>query len=503
MKKSKHSSDQHTPSQGRRSKKADPAAVDAILAAARTDLASFVQICFYILSPKTPLLMNWHIKAIVHQLEQVRLGHQKRLIISMPPRHLKSIISSVAFPAFLLGNDPSKSIIVASYAADLAIKHHNDFRTVVESEIYRRIFPDVQIAKNTESEVATAAGGCRIATSVDGPITGRGCDIAIIDDPLKPEEALSDPRRERVNRWFYQTLLSRLNDPRSAAMILVMQRLHLHDLAGTLLNSSESWFNLKLSAIAMQDETIQIGPQTHYTRAAGSALHEERISLRELEDNRERMGSDVWHAQYQQEPVPPGGHMIKRDWVRRYDQLPARQADTRIIQSIDTAVKAGALNDYSVVTSWQIQINQYFLIEVARKRLEYPGLKAWVVSHAEKHKPHKILIEDAGTGSALIQELRQSSWSVVGVKPTSDKLTRMQIAAAKFESGKVFFPQSAPWLAELESELFSFPQARHDDQVDSISQALNEVLSVYDPGAVADGLSRIFFTQPNWNVISW
>jgi predicted phage terminase large subunit-like protein len=125
---------------------------------------------------------------------------------------------------------------------------------------------------------------------------------------------------------------------------------------------------------------------------------------------------------------------------------------------------------------------------------------AWVIANAQKHKPTKILIEDASTGSALIQELRFTSHSGIGVKPTNDKITRMQIAAAKFESGKVFFPRTAPWLADLEAELFSFPQSRHDDQVDSISQALNETVLSYDPGAIAEGLSRILFSMPNWHV---
>lgn len=192
--------------------------------------------------------------------------------------------------------------------------------------------------------------------------------------------------------------------------------------------------------------------------------------------------------------------MIKRAWVRRYHILPSCAPGSRILQSIDTATKAGPLNDYSVITSWLFQDHCYWLIEVARRRLEYPFLKAFVLEQAQKHRPDKILIEDAGTGSALIQELRFTPYNVVGVRPVNDKLTRAQIVAAKFESGKVFLPLSSPWLADLESELFSFPQSRHDDQVDSISQALSEEISSYDLGALADGLARMF-APPVWNVI--
>ena len=172
--------------------------------------------------------------------------------------------------------------------------------------------------------------------------------------------------------------------------------------------------------------------------------------------------------------------MIRRTWVQRYDVPPPRTSRSRVIQSIDTAIKAGPLNDYSVITTWQIEDHRYYLIDVARKRLEYPYLKAFVWEQMEKHRPNEILIEDAGTGWALIHELKLTRYNVIGVRPEGDKRTRAQIVAAKFESGKIFLPLSAPWLAELEAELFSFPQSRHDDQVDSISQALAYESTGYD-----------------------
>jgi predicted phage terminase large subunit-like protein len=392
--------------------------------------------------------------------------------------------------------------MVVSYAAQLATEHGNHFRAVVTSDIFKYMFPNFQIVKNTEADLVTTAGGCRIATTIDGSVTGRGCDIAIVDDPSQPDDALSEVRRERAKDFFFQTLLSRLNDPRTAAIIVVMQRLHQDDLAGTLLRSSDEWFNLKLPAIATSNESVLIGPQTSYERLEGEALHPERMSLDDLERRRQEIGSDTWQAQYQQEPVPPGGFMVRRDWVRRrYDTLPARTSSSRVIQSVDTAIKAGPRNDYTAITTWFLQDNCYWLIDVARKRLEYPELKAFVLENAHKHNPNKILIEDAGTGSALIQELRYLPFAAVAVRPVVDKLTRMQIAAAKFESGKVFLPRNAPWLAVLEAELFSYPQSRHDDQIDSISQALNEKMTFYDPNAIADALGRIaenLWWQQRW-----
>ena len=161
--------------------------------------------------------------------------------------------------------------------------------------------------------------------------------------------------------------------------------------------------------------------------------------------------------------------MIKRAWVRRYDQLPK---SGRIIQSWDVANKQGEENDYSVCTTWLVHENKYYLIDVLRGRFDFPTLRTKVSEHAKLHKASHILIEDAGVGTALIQELKTAHFSVIAVKPEYDKKIRMSIQSAKFESGQVFFPKEAPWLADLEAELFAFPSGRHDDQVDSISQAL-------------------------------
>ena len=212
-------------------------------AACRKDFVSFVRKFFHVLNPSTTFHMNWHICAIAHHLDQVRLGKIKRLIISVPPRSLKSMMCSVAFPAFVLGQDPTKRLIVASYSADLAIKHGNDFRTVVNSAEYQAIFPGMRVSamKNTQTEVVTTLNGFRLAISVDGTLTGRGGDIIIIDDPIAALAALSQKSREHVRDWYFNTLLSRLDDKQNGAIVLVMQRLHEDDLAGVLLRGSDEW----------------------------------------------------------------------------------------------------------------------------------------------------------------------------------------------------------------------------------------------------------------------
>jgi predicted phage terminase large subunit-like protein len=447
----------------------------------RTDFPSFIGKCFYTLAPTSTFRMNWHIAAAAYHLEQVRLGKIKRLMINMPPRSLKSIMSSVAFPAFVLGHDPSKRLIAASYGSELAIKHANDCRAILNAPWYQRVFPQTRISrhKNSEHEIVTTFNGSRLTTSIDGTLTGRGGDIVIVDDPLKPIDALSDSKRERPNDWYNNTLLSRLDDKREGAIVLLSQRLHQHDLPGTLLRASNEWTVLNFPAIALQDEKIKIGEDRYHYRRVGDLLHAEREPIEVLDSLRSQLGSDTFAAQYQQEPVPPGGALIKRAWVRRYDQLPVLDSSSMILQSWDTATKEGGENDFSVCTTWLIQQNKYYLIDVLRGRFNYPALKARAASHARAHRATKILIEDAGVGTALIAELQNEGLPAIGVKPEHDKLTRMSIQSAKFESGQVFFPNQAVWLADLESELFAFPGARHDDQVDSISQALAHHLSGY------------------------
>ena len=173
-----------------------PPTMAHVNAACRKDLVSFVRKVFHVLAPSAVFQMNWHICAIAYCLEQIRFGRIKRLIITVPPRSLKSILCSVAFPAFVLGHDPSKRVIVVSYSTDLAIKHGNDFRTVVNSAEYRAIFPEMRASsmKNTQTEVVTTQNGFRLGTSVDGALTGRGADVIVIDDPIGALAALSQRR---------------------------------------------------------------------------------------------------------------------------------------------------------------------------------------------------------------------------------------------------------------------------------------------------------------------
>lgn len=446
----------------------DVALVDAIV---RNDFVSFVYRCFLHLNPGAQFLPNWHLQAIAYQLERVRRGETTRLIINMPPRYLKSIMVSVAFPLFLLGHAPWRRIIAISYGDELSTKHASDFRSIAQSRWYPRSFRSMRIARSTEAEVITTARGFRKTTSVSGTLTGLGGDLIIIDDPQKPVDAQSDTRRNSLNQWVTNTLMSRLDNKQTGAVILVMQRVHMDDLSGFLAASSDQWEVLSLPAIAEADAAIPIGLNRFHFRNAGEALHPDHESIETLRKLQQTLGPDVFAAQYQQAPVPAGGAMIKRSWLRYYDDPPARERGT-VIQSWDTAAKNGAQNDWSVCTTWLVVDNNFYLFDLIRGRFEYPMLRNTAIELAGRFKPDQILIEDASTGVALAQELRNGAFSVKPVKVEHDKIGRVYIQQDKFATGRIWLPRNAPYLANLETELLTFPQGRHDDQVDSITQAL-------------------------------
>jgi hypothetical protein len=340
----------------------------------RTDFNVFLEKTFCTVSPGQPYYPNWHLEAIAYALERVARGEVKRLIILMPPRNLKSIAASVALPAWLLGQDPTQRIICVSYSSDLANKHARDCRAVMVAPWYQGAFPLTRLdpSKNAETEFATTRRGFRLATSTGGTLTGRGGNILIIDDPLKPTEAQSELRRQDCVQWYANTLLSRLDDKTNGAIVLVMQRLHLDDLAGYLMEQG-GWEVLELPAVADVPQVIPIGPQRFHHRAAGEVLHPERESLRVLEQLKVEMGTYDFSAQYQQAPVPPDGNMIRWEWFRIVKEPPPLLEGSVLVQSWDTASTTGELADYSVgVTARLDKTGDIFVLDVVRGRWAFP-----------------------------------------------------------------------------------------------------------------------------------
>ena len=450
------------------------ATLDAIL---RMEFAFFLRKVFETVSPGDDLHWNWHLDAFAWQLDRVRTGETNRLIVTIPPRHLKSITISVAWPAFMLGHHPDLRFVCVSYSQELAQKHARDCRAVMHSEWYRRAFPRTVLSRSrsAEHDFETTARGGRYSTSIGGTLTGRGGDIIVIDDPMKPDDAMSETARKSVLDWYSNTLLSRLNDKTKGTIILVMQRLHEGDLAGHLLEAG-NWRQLCLPAIAEIEEEIPIGAGRVKCRDIGEALHPDREPLALLEDTRRTVGSMVFSAQYQQSPVPAGGNLVERRWFRRCSIAPDRQPGDQIVQSWDTASKDGVMNDWSVCITALVRKREVVVLHVFRDRLTFPALRKKVISLARQYNARVLLIEDAASGAQLIQQLRADGPHGVprpiARKPVGDKLTRMSAQTCRIEAGELILPEDAAWLAAFEREILGFPGGRHDDQVDALSQLL-------------------------------
>ena len=338
----------------------------------RIDFMSFVERAFMELNPQTRFLPAPHIEVMASRMEDCRLGNIKRLIVNLPPRSLKSIVVSVAFSAWLLGKYPSAQIICASYGQDLADKLARDCRSLMTSAFYRRLFPRTRLSPDKQAvhDFLTTEHGGRMATSVGGVLTGRGADFIILDDPLKPDDAMSETRRNSVNAWYDNSLLSRLNNKETGVIVIVMQRLHQDDLVGHVLEQGR-WDVVSFPAIAVEDEIHVIdGPleKKLFVRQVGDILHPERESAATLAAIRETLGSYNFESQYQQNPMPQGGSIIQANWFR---YCPAENWPLRFtltLQSWDTANKSGERNDYSVCTTWGVYKNHFYLINVSRER---------------------------------------------------------------------------------------------------------------------------------------
>jgi len=444
----------------------------------RTDFVTFLHRVFQTVCPGQRYLHNWHIDALAYRLDRCVNGDVKRLLITMPPRYLKSICVSVALPAWILGHDPKRRIVCVSYSLELASKFALDCRAVMESAWYRRAFPGTAISRerSREMDFMTTKRGGRLATSVGGTLTGRGGNVFCLDDLIKPSDAYSDTVRASVNDWVDGTLYTRLDDKIQDIIIAVMQRLHVDDPAGHILSKGGEWDHLNLPVIADVDEMIPIGRDEMYHRRAGELLHEAREPQRILDGLRRDLGSFRFSAQYQQCPVPPEGAVVKREWFRIYDELPQPGRDDMTVQSWDTGLTTGENSDYSACTTWRVRDKHYYLLDVMREKLGFPDLKKTVINQANQFGATVVVIENKGSGMSLVQQLQSDetvAFDVMGYTPEGDKLTRMHAQSARIEGGHVFVPRQALWLEEFFRELLQFPHGAHDDQVDSLSQFLH------------------------------
>jgi predicted phage terminase large subunit-like protein len=414
-----------------------------------------------------------HIK-MARAFERVARGECKRLIINMPPRHTKSEFASYLLPAWFLGNFPHKKVIQSSHTAELAVGFGRKVRNLVDSDVYKTIFPDV--ALQTDSKAAgrwnTSKGGDYFAIGIGGAVTGKGADILIIDDPHSEQEAaLAETNADiydKAYEWYTSGPRQRLQP--GGSIIVVMTRWSKKDLTGQVLKSSaqrdgDDWEVIEFPAIL----------------PSGSPLWPEFWDLKELQALKQELPNGKWMAQYMQQPTSDVSAIVKREWWKIWDSERPPSCEF-IIQSWDTAFLKTERADYSACTTWGVFYQDdalgrsranIILLNAFKKRMEFPELKVRAYEEFNEWDVDSLIVEAKAAGSPLIFELRQMGIPVQEFTPSkgNDKIARLNAVADIFASGHVWVPNTH-WAEELMEEVASFPSGEHDDLVDSMTQAL-------------------------------
>ena len=432
-----------------------------------------------------------HIK-ICEALHRVARGETNRLIINIPPRYGKTDIAVKAFIAWTIANNDRAKFIHLSYSDDLANDNSAAIKEMITSDEYQRLF-GTQLKKDTRSKKKwyTTSGGGVYAVASGGAITGFGAGTSeelnpedmddmlsdgesfggaiIIDDPLKPDDARSDTKRNAVNERYNGTIRSRVNS-RNTPVIVIMQRLHEDDMSGFLLNggSGEEWEHLVIPALDENDEAIW--PFKHST--------DELKAMRGASTSAAYMFS----GQYMQSPSPQGGGLIKDAWWRYYTQSPELKYQ---VITADTAQKTKEQNDFTVIQCWGVDMsnNNIYLLDMIRGKWEAPDLtkqmKTFYAKQQSRMRVRSVFIEDKSSGSSLIQELKRgSNLPIKAVQRNTDKISRVNDVAAFIEVGRVWLPENAPFVSDITREASQFPNAKHDDCIDPLVDAIDQCLAL-------------------------
>lgn len=451
---------------------------------AEKSLAEFLKQMWTSIDPH-PYVHGWHIDVICEHMMHVVNGDIKRILINIPPRHMKSIGISVGLPAWAWISKPALQFLYSSYASSLSIRDGIKCRRVIDSPLYQSRWGDrfaLTSDQNTKIRFDNDKGGYRLSTSVDGMTTGEGGDIVVIDDPNNVKESESDTTRNATNQWFDEVMQTRLNNPQTGAIVVIQQRTHAKDLSGHILSKyGKDYYHLVLPAEYEKGTKCRaFGGWVDPRKEEGELLWPERFRQKEIDALKLALGAYAAAGQLQQRPAPRDGGLIPLDKFKRYTVAPARESILRLSLVLDTASKENELNDYSVCEVWGETNNGYYLLNVWRKKVAFPELLRAVKSLCELWCPNEVVIEDKASGIALIQCLRDPREGikipVIGVDPGAfSKVVRMENEAVAIEAGLVYLPESAPWLLDFEDECNQFPVGEHDDQVDPMSMYLKRV----------------------------
>ncbi|WP_158291538.1 phage terminase large subunit [Marinicauda algicola] len=393
-----------------------------------------------------------------------------RLLVTIPPRHLKSVAAAIALPAWILGNHPTAKVMVATYSDTLSHEHAAKFAQIVNAPWYKALFPRTRARSSNKHEWRTTAGGARYGVSLAGTVTGFGADVIIIDDILKGSEARQEVMRAKARQFYTETLRSRLDNPRTGSIIAIMQRLHEDDFPAFLLEQGR-FRHLNLPAIAEEDEDIPLHGARSWRRRRGDILDPYRFDEASLEDLKAEIGRVAFAAQYQQSPVLPEGAVIDIGKLKLVDKPPTKEECIWIVQSWDTAVETGPNCSYSVCTTWGYKDKVWYLLDLFRARLDGADLKARIVQLHDKWGAEEVLIEKTNATRVMWSAMRQEGGLLPTlIAPDGSKLERLSPHLDWLQTGQVVFPTEVEWWSALRDEMRAFPDGRHDDQVDAISQ---------------------------------
>lgn len=462
-----------------------------------------------IVEPNRPFIPNWHIDALAEHLSAVATGDIRRLIINIPPRQGKSVIACVMFNAWVWTWRPYLRWLFASYNWNFAKRDAVNCRRLIQSPWYKATFKDsfqLVADQNEKMRYYTSKTGFRISTSVGGGGIGEGADIRVIDDPIKPGDIYSDIIRERVNEWWRDTWSSRVNDPKTDAEIIIMQRLHEADLTGFVLETMGDDYEhlvLPMRFDAGRRCVTSIGFEDP-REEDGELLNPTRYGEEEVADLETKLGASA-QAQLQQDPVAPGGNIFKiywwRFWVPEDTQITKAMRDrvtfrnelgekiecpiihlprmNEVAQSWDMSFKDAVTSSFVVGQIWGRRRADRFLLDQVKGQWAFTATKREFRKLTKKWPTAvRKLIEDKANGPAIIDSLRSEIYGIVPVQVSESKVSRAHAVSPVVESGNVYLPHPliAPWVLNLIQTFAKFPNVAKDDEVDAGTQALKRWL---------------------------
>jgi phage terminase large subunit-like protein len=424
------------------------------------------------LHPNEELVVHPYVELLTGHLDAVATGKRQRLVVSLPPRHLKTFLASTCLPAWILAHRPSAKILILSYGQELATDIVYAIREILRSDWFKRLFK-TRIAKYRLPDLITTANGCVRSVSIEGSVTGFGAEFIIVDDAVEIKNCDNEKQLQRVNELFDSEIKTRLNNPKKGAIVIVAHRLAEEDLPGHVLKEG-GWKNVRLPLIAPQRRTYKIDGVVVWERQKGELLRPDAFTARDVERLRstKRPGFETLQ---QQNPGERDRLHIKAEHFGVFNPAMV-PSDTPVVLSIDPGQKGGPTNSFSVVQVWVPHAHPggHLLLDSWRDQARYPDFRSVTWFVIRRYRPSVILVEGTGQGPALISDIRpQRGMRIVPITPGEDKEGRLRRHRIAIRRGIVALPEGAPWVPVFIDEVVQFPYGPFDDQVDAMTQFLD------------------------------